>query len=331
MSTTSKIDWTDATWNVTSGCTKVSPGCANCYAERMHKRLRAMGQARYAAPFSQVVCHPDALDAPLHWRKPRRIFVNSMADLFHEDVPFAFVEAVTTVIAACSARTFQILTKRPERMREFFRRIPQIWPLPNLWLGVTAENQEAADERIPLLLQTPAAVRFVSYEPALGPVDLRAVSTANVSAAAGNKLSDCLHWVIAGGESGPHARPMHPNWVRSIRDQCAGAGVPFFFKGWGEHGTCWATMPHMIADELYPSEPTWKMFTSYEQWIAKARGWLKRGDICLDLDGKQLHCGGDFMRATYPVAIMTPMAKAKSGHLLDGREHHEFPTPRPRL
>jgi protein gp37 len=227
MGTETKIEWTDATWNPVTGCTNVSEGCRNCYAERVLPRT---GQS-----FDTVVCHPDRLDAPLHWRKPRRIFVNSLSDLFHEDVPREFIKSVVGVTVDCPQHTFQILTKRPQRMLEFCRECA--FP-SNVWLGVSCEDQQTADERIPLLLQTPAAVRFISAEPLLGPIDARRYlpviarprEAISEVAASRTPRNDRLDWVICGGESGPHARPMHPTWARSIRDQCQAAGVPFFFK-----------------------------------------------------------------------------------------------------
>ena len=184
--------------------------------------------------------HPDRLDAPLHWKKPRRVFVNSMSDLFHKDVPFEFVDQVFATMAWMQEHTFMVLTKRADRMEEFFNEAgnpSRRHILPNVWLGVTVENQKAADERIPLLLQTPAAVRFVSVEPMLRPVDI--TSYLNSLYIIGNVPENTIYeppldWVICGGETGPGARPMHPDWVRSLRDQCQAAGVPFFFKSWGD-------------------------------------------------------------------------------------------------
>ena len=245
-----KIEWTDATWNPVTGCTKISEGCANCYAARMAKRLQAMGQKKYRNGF-EVTCHPHALEEPLHWKKPRNIFVCSMSDLFHEAVPFEFVRRVFQIIDKCQQHTFQILTKRPERMLEFYNtsidgiswHLPRqaYTPLSNLWLGVTAENQITADDRIPLLLlQCLAAVRFVSIEPMLGPMDLEdyltplGAETCSRGESHKNRTCDCIHegldWVIAGAETGPGARPMDPAWARYIRDQCQKAGVPFFYK-----------------------------------------------------------------------------------------------------
>jgi protein gp37 len=254
MMATSKIEWTDTTWNPVVGCRKVSPGCTHCYAERMAGRLKAMGRPGYQDAVDdkgrwtgRVSLLYERLFQPLTWRRPRRVFVNSMSDLFHPDVPFEFVDDVFDVMArnclASNRHIFQILTKRPDRMHQYFRQGKNYYgdhiPLPNVWLGVSVENQEAADERIPLLLQTPAAVRFLSCEPLLGPVDLgRRVIPPGQSWAREVELAwgdtEELDWVIVGGESGPGARPMHPDWARSIRDQCVAASVPFFFKQHGE-------------------------------------------------------------------------------------------------
>ena len=240
------------TWNPVSGCTKVSAGCKNCYAERMAKRLA--GRCGYPeAPHQfDVTLHPDRLEQPLRWKKSRTVFVCSMSDLFHEDVPFDYVDEIFGIMAEAPQHSFQLLTKRPERAISYISdanlsatnvETHLVWPLPNVWLGVTAENQATADERIPLLLETPAAVRFVSCEPLLGPVRfdyedwdrtaeymepktyLRSYTIDN-----GARRMPGIDWVIVGAETGPGARPMHPDWARDIRDQCQEAGVPFFFK-----------------------------------------------------------------------------------------------------
>ncbi|SMC64085.1 DUF5131 family protein [Sporomusa malonica] len=231
----SKIEWTDKVWNPVTGCSKISPGCDNCYAERMSKRF-AETWGLSADNYFDVKFHPDRLLDPIKWRKPSKIFVCSMADLFHDKVLFKQIADVFKIMADCPQHTFLLLTKRPDSMKDFFDYVKPVgrdWPLPNVWLGVTAENQEQADKRIPILLQIPAAVRFVSVEPMLGPVDLQYY----FDDYAMNELihrSVTLDWVICGGESGPKARPMHPEWARSLRDQCQSAGVPYFFKQWGE-------------------------------------------------------------------------------------------------
>lgn len=283
MGDRSGIEWTDATWNPTTGCDRVSPGCAHCYALDLAARLKGMGQAAYQAdgdprtsgPGFALTLHPDRLDMPLRWQRPRRVFVNSMSDLFHEAVPDVFLDRVFAVMGAARRHTFQVLTKRPERMRAYLSgpatevRVrgeqaslvlsgsatlsQPVWPLPNVWLGTSVENQTWADRRIPELLATPAAVRFLSCEPLLGWVDLTSVIfgpphqqvTGKLDALTGRgryqswttAMVDLegpgIDWVIAGGESGPDHRPVDPAWVRSLRDQCTEAGVAFLFKQWG--------------------------------------------------------------------------------------------------
>lgn len=270
MSDDSKIEWTDATWNPIRGCSRVSEGCRHCYAERVAARFSGPGQpyeglavrklrvvsddeqttvGRWTGAVRMV---PEHLADPLRWRRPRRVFVNSMSDLFHESLTNEQIAAVFGVMAAAAQHTFQVLTKRAARMRAWFewllagevspsgkcyaaasgavdfgtwwRTVPQKWPLPHVWLGVSVENQAAADERIPELLATPAAVRWISAEPLLGPVDL-AASSKNA-----RSLVEDLDWIVAGCESGPSARPCDVSWLRSLRDQCAAAGVPYFLK-----------------------------------------------------------------------------------------------------
>lgn len=244
MSDKSGIEWTESTWNPVTGCSKVSHGCKHCYAEREWPRLaapRAKPNIYTGRAFTDVVCHPEKLDIPLRWTKPRRIFVNSMSDLFHESVPDEFIEAVFVVMQMANQHTFQVLTKRPERMLHFLTNMdsrlhelgyPQgvAGRYPNVWFGVSIEDQATADERIPSLLDSPAAVRFLSCEPLIGPIDL----SAGLLWLKQFPIEPNIHWVIVGGESGPKARPMHPDWVRSLRDQCQATSVPFFFKQWGE-------------------------------------------------------------------------------------------------
>lgn len=352
MAQKTTIEWTDRTWNPVTGCTKVSPGCANCYAERITERFKGKGS------FERVVLASDHLEDPLHWRKPQRIFVNSMSDLFHEDIPVEFIDKVFAVMAMCPQHTFQILTKRPERMREYLRQIQddekdmhrwegaateimgspllvQIsemdWPLKNVWLGVSVENQHFADERIPILLGTPAAIRFISAEPLLGPVDLRHLvhgpdvpvrpkpgtwgmtgtgplptekksSGSQVDALTGQwkdatgelvgTLPYPLDWVIVGGESGPGARPMHPDWARSLRDQCNAANVPFLFKQWGE----------------------WSHITYFD-----AKGPMLKISVPAHVENKSTR------EIVMGNVNMVRWGKKKSGRLLDGREWNEFP------
>ncbi len=211
---TSKIEWTESTWNPLTGCTKVSPGCKHCYAERMARRLQAMGLEKYRNGF-KLTLHPEVLEEPLHWEKPQQIFVNSMSDLFHKDVPLDFIQQIFDVMRRAHWHTFQILTKRAERLLELDPLID--WP-QNAWMGVSVENSDYI-YRIHLLRQTHASIKFLSCEPLLGPLP--------------NLPLDGIDWVIVGGESGPKARPMDPAWVREIRDQCQAAGVLFFFKQWG--------------------------------------------------------------------------------------------------
>jgi len=210
----SRIEWTESTWNPVTGCTKISAGCAHCYAERMAKRLHAMGQPNYRNGF-EVTCHPDVLGMPLKWKKSQMIFVNSMSDLFHKGVPIRFIEEIFFTMNQARWHTFQILTKRADRLLQVSSRLK--WT-PNIWMGVTVENDQHMD-RIDRLREVPAAVRFLSLEPLLGPL-----SELNLSN---------IDWVIVGGESGPGARSMDPSWVLDLRDQCLDAGVAFFFKQWG--------------------------------------------------------------------------------------------------
>ena len=288
MGERSKIEWTDSTWPIVQGCDPVSPGCANCYAVPLVHRLAWNTNPKISAPIKGVVAHhkdrlrftgkvalrEDRMDWPLKWKKGRMIFVPSHGDLFHKDVPDAFIDRVFAVMALTPQHSYQVLTKRAERMRDYIialhdgkravisaareicgsivggvvilnaQRL-----MEHVWLGISAEDQQRADERIPLLLQTPAAVRFVSLEPLLGPIDLTDHCNGHYffNSLSGTrwhddpdrsrpeeKFSPGLDWVIVGGESGPHARPMHPEWVRSLRNQCEAAAVPFFLKQWGE-------------------------------------------------------------------------------------------------
>jgi len=313
----SKIEWTDVTWNPIVGCTRVSEGCRHCYAERMAKRLQAMGNENYADTVDKhgrwtgrVNLVPDALEKPLHWRKPRRIFVCSMSDLFHESVPDKFIAAIFSIMLQAQTHTFQVLTKRPKRMHEWISRCgdkdglgwithdatpPQKafrgtgiivgnddnWPLPNVHLGVSVENQATANERIPWLLQAPAAVHWISLEPMLGPVDLWDLIT-------DRDRVPIIDGVVVGGESGPGARPMHPDWVRSVRDQCQEAGVAFFFKQWG----AWA-----------PYSPLW------EETLCRRRLYQN----VLDMG-----CGGGTVG-------MWRVGKKAAGRVLDRRTWGEWP------
>ena len=214
MATNSPIEWTDATWNPVTGCSKISPGCKHCYAEKMANRLKAMGQANYRNGF-ELTLQPQMLELPLHWKTPKRIFVNSMSDLFHVDVPLSYIKQVFDVMRRAHWHQFQVLTKRAERIEELSAQLK--WE-PNIWMGVSVENEKYA-YRIDHLRKTGAHVKFLSIEPLIGPI--------------GKLNLRGIDWVIVGGESGPGARPMDAEWVTGIRDQCQRADVAFFFKQWG--------------------------------------------------------------------------------------------------
>ncbi len=242
MATQSTIEWTESTWNPVSGCTKISAGCLHCYAERMAKRLRAMGQRRYRNGF-KLTLQPEALEEPYKWKKPRIVFVNSMSDLFHEQVPLGFIREVFSVMNNNKRHTFQILTKRSERLRELAPLLD--WP-ENIWMGVTIENNDYID-RANVLRTINAAIKFLSLEPLLGPVpelDLKGID-----------------WVIVGGESGPRARPMQEQWVLDIKKKCDNKHkIPFFFKQWGGvnkkktgrllQGRTWDNYPKIVSQQL---------------------------------------------------------------------------------
>ncbi len=214
MALKSNIEWTESTWNPVTGCTKISPGCANCYAERMAKRLQAMGQPNYIDGFN-VTIHEHVLKTPLTWKKPQIVFVNSMSDLFHKNVPLSFIQEVFDIMKQASWHTFQVLTKRASRLSELA--VDLQWP-DNVWMGVSVETAEYV-HRLDHLRTVPSKVRFISFEPLLGPI--------------GQFDLTGIDWCIVGGESGPGARPMSKAWVTNIRDQCRRANVPFFFKQWG--------------------------------------------------------------------------------------------------
>jgi len=321
MSDKTTIEWTDATWNPITGCTVVSEGCRNCYAAelaatRLKNHPSRSGLARRnkagVAQFTGDVRFNEAwLDQPMRWQKPRRIFVCAHGDLFHESVPDEWIDRVFAVMAQAQQHTFQVLTKRPERMRSYLSMF-RAHPVPNVWLGVSIEDQETADERIPLLLGTPAAKRFISAEPLLGQIDLKQLRRENgsevttISALAGTwQIIDGdeyhgghenkLDWVIVGGESGPNARPMHPEWVRSLRDQCAAANVPFFFKQWGE----WIGV-----DTTWNGSNEWMIFDRHGNMDIPDHRWPDE--------------------TAAEVAIIK-VGKKAAGALLDGVMHREFP------
>jgi protein gp37 len=240
MAFNSSIEWTESTWNPVTGCTKISPGCAHCYAERMARRLSAMGQPNYQNGF-KVAIHPHVLELPLRWKKPQVIFVNSMSDLFHQEVSEEFIQEVFAVMNRAPWHTFQVLTKRAERLFEIHERLT--WG-QNIWMGVSVENADYKS-RIDYLWETGAKIKFVSFEPliaSVGEVNLRGID-----------------WAIVGGESGPRARPMSSQWVTELRDQCLAQKVPFFFKQWGGFnkkkagrlldGRTWDEMPS-IAEQM---------------------------------------------------------------------------------
>ncbi len=331
MSDGTKIEWTDATWNVVNGCTVISPGCANCYAMRLaatrlkHHPSRA-GLARMHGDTPQwtgeVRFNEKVLLDPLRWRRPRKIFVCAHGDLFHDAVPDEWIDKVFAVMALAPQHVFQVLTKRPERMRtyladpkrpavisnETWRRALSgsggtggksslsLLPLPNVWLGVSVEDQERADQRIPILLDSPAAVRWLSCEPLLGPVELDDFLSAGLHR---SHLDNSVDWVVAGGESGPGARPMHPDWARALRDECAAAGVPFLFKQWGEFA------PGEVAGDYLDPE---KRAKGVELWDGR---W---GECWSEPDGHR-----DDEPDLYHIG------KKRAGRLLDGVQHDGYP------
>ena len=324
MSTT-KIEWATKVWNPITGCTKVSRGCWNCYAERFAKRLQKNPKtSKYAMGFD-VTFHEDELTKPMLWKKPERIFVCSMGDLFHENVPFEIIEAVFSVMSDIDRHTFIILTKRPERMYDFYNwksnRLGFTLPYQtkdNVWIGVTAENQEQADIRIPILLQIPSTKKFVSCEPMLGEIDLWLKYLPKVvehRALENGKMGICweenkgLNWVIAGGETGPDVRPMHPEWIRSLRDQCISSNVPFFFKGWGNY------IPLNVS--LDGIKPIRSKHNTY---------WKnKNGDTfeLIDEDGEFLVAGNN--HEDYQQVKWVSSSENYTRNKIDGQQYHEFP------
>lgn len=381
-----EIEWTQMpgfrgdVWNFIAGCNDKSPGCENCYARGMSHRLAhiPMMGAKYQGVTrksqkgrvlwtGQINVHEEVLVKPFKARKPTMYFVNSMSDLFHDNVPFEVVRKAFGVMASCEGHIFQILTKRPQRALDFFNWMKENdpdmqndpaheaydlcveygietgcgsafetgnWPLENVWIGVSVENQATADERIPLLLQLKeqghASLIFLSMEPLIEPVDLHYPKTIwpnGPEMCCSGRECGChglpsepylmhgVDWVIVGGESGAKARPMHPLWASSLRNQCEAAGVPFFFKQWGKWGTRMESMTERI--------PVFRMYHDYQHFTQK--DWVEKGDACIDMDGKLCLIGGDFQTAKYPVAIMSPVGKHAAGKLLDGKEYLNWP------
>ena len=337
MAEASKIEWTDATWNPITGCTLVSDGCKNCYAANLAAtrlkdhpsrkglaRLNADGIAKFTG---EVRFNEDWLDQPLRWRRPRMIFVCAHGDLFHESVPDEWIDQVFAIMALAPDHTFQVLTKRPERMRDYMSsedtyqrilraadpirikrpdlcRVPMSDPRqaafwPHVWLGTSVENQATAEERVPALMATPAAVRFLSSEPLLSEINLDGIWGYPGSACGDDLDRWPIHWVIIGGESGRGARPMHPDWARSLRDQCQAAGVSFHFKQWG----AWQTVYDRDRDD-----PDWrrcpKAETNKERYLTISGGHGFHGDR---------------------VVFVRSVGKAAAGRTLDGRTWDEIP------
>ncbi|MGV3651047.1 MAG: phage Gp37/Gp68 family protein [Devosia sp.] len=391
MAEHSKIEWTDATWNPITGCTLVSEGCRHCYAAQLAAtrlknhpsrqglaRINAAGEAKFTG---EVRFNAEALDQPLRWRRPRMIFVCAHGDLFHESVPDEWIDRVFAVMALCPQHTFQVLTKRPERMRGYIQSVygrladtiirmrrdrgdanmgivplahitpgRAWWPLPNVWLGTSVEDQASANARIPALLATPAAIRFISAEPLLGPLDLTSIESGEdqIDAVGGDTWEDlkeiwrdssdewrdefadwygvdfdratgpshpALDWVIVGGESGRHARPMHPDWARALRDQCAAAGVAFFFKQWGE----WlpfgqSGFHHWSAANIRNNGAYGKPWLGYAHFNDGARG-------------PETHSAGAVLTAMIDNTGLQAvrLGKSRAGRLLDGIEHSAMP------
>lgn len=333
-----RIEWTNQTWNPTTGCDRVSDGCDNCYALIMAARLKAMGSAKYqtdgnaetSGPGFGVATHVDTLRDPLGWLKPRRVFVNSMSDLFHDRIPVEFIASVWAIMAATPQHTYQILTKRHARMRSVLRSpefayatfrhmaklstgpaslAPLRGALPNVWLGVSIENQDTAERRIPALLDTPAQVRFLSCEPLLGPVDLTNLGTRHgppINVLRPHRAG-AVSWVIAGGESGKKARPSHPAWFRSLRDQCRRAGVPWFFKQWGNWSTPDPSSGHEIFDYVTDDDRVQVVSAGGVLLGRPWGGWARQDSPTRD------------------AAVMRRYSKQVAGRLLDGQTWDEYP------
>jgi protein gp37 len=348
MAESSKIEWTDATWNPITGCSILSPGCARCYAMKLagtrlrnHPSRAGLTKDSKAGPVwtGEVRLNEQWLPQPLEWSRPRMIFVCAHGDLFHENVPDSWIDRVFATMASAPQHTFQVLTKRGDRMRRYIEsalgrviatqdrdRDWPGWPLPNVWLGVSAERQQEANERIPYLLATPAAVRFVSLEPLLGPIDLGALhpgGAQTLDALSGLSVNPAfsgwsrLDWVIVGGESGDGARPMHPAWPRAIEQQCADAGVAFHFKQWGAWVPICATNEE-LTESLYHPAP---------QRDPEAIRRCKVNQLVLHADGSQYRGAADpgAYAAGSGAMLMFEVGKKRAGRLLDGVEHNGMP------
>jgi protein gp37 len=331
MADGSKIEWTDATWQIVTGCSVVSPGCTNCYAMRLagtrlaqHPSRAGLTKESKAGPVwtGDVHFNEQWLTEPIKWKRPRKVFVCAHGDLFHESVPDEWIDRVFAVMALAPQHRFQVLTKRSGRMREYLthsavedvyalacRKRQELahewhWPLRNVWLGVSCEDQRRADERIPDLLATPAAVRWVSAEPLLGPLEIDTYLYELAEEYGDGVNSPGLDWVVCGGESGPNARPMHPDWVRSIRDQCKSACVPFLFKQWGE----WVPEVGAVDGWMVDDTPEISRF-DHRDWEDDHWGECYRPMWSDERDDD----------------TVSRVGKKRAGRLLDGVLHDEYP------
>ena len=371
MADGTKIEWTDATWNPITGCSVVSPGCTNCYAMRLagsrlrtHESRAGLTKDSKAGPVrtGEVRFNAQWIADPLKWRRPRMIFVCAHGDLFAEGVPDAWIDQVFAVMALCPQHTFQVLTKRPERMRDYltavdkdalrdrwYRAVPAgkwpvsvaeayaaihphasdearaaynraapIWPLTNVWLGVSVEDQKRANERIPVLLETPAALRWISAEPLLGRVYIPEYMPNPLWDGIPSWKQPTIDWVVAGGESGQHARAAHPDWFRSLRDQCAAASVPFHFKQWGN----WHPAPWKLTREEGETVNAYKARSEAEGATHAIR---HDSGFALALDHRPWSCERAPGPAPHPFAGIRHASKAAAGRMLDGVLHDAFP------
>lgn len=339
MSENSKIEWTDHTFNPWEGCQKVGPGCDHCYAETRNARFAGGTAINWGPGAPRRRTSASNWNKPLAWNKAheaffaehgrrQRVFCSSLADVFDNAVDPSWRADLRKLIEATPNLDWLLLTKR---IGNVLGMVPEGWfeQRTNVWLGATIVNQAEADRDILKLLAVPAARRFLSMEPLLGPVDLTGEYLAaklgaypfrSLPREHRTKLIDLLDWVIVGGESGPGARPMHPDWARNLRDQCAAAGVPYLFKQWGE----W----HTAAAIASTGEAVFRQFDSHQQWVNKASTWV-HGGICLDRHGSEMKNGGDMQRASdagaFPVTIMHKVGKKAAGRLLDGVQHDGYP------